>query len=36
MTEFLLIRHATPDYSIIDKRHYKGFGNDLAPLTKEG
>lgn len=36
MTEFLLIRHATPDYSEIDKRHYKGFGNDLAPLTIEG
>lgn len=36
MTEFLLIRHATPDYSIIDERKYRGFGNDLAPLTKEG
>lgn len=36
MTEFLLIRHATPDYSIIDERHYRGFGNDLAPITKEG
>lgn len=36
MTEFLLIRHATPDYSIIDVRKYRGFGNDLAPLTKEG
>ncbi len=36
MTEFLLIRHATPDYSIIDKRKYRAFGNDLAPLTEEG
>ncbi len=36
MTEFVLIRHATPDYSIIDKRHYRAFGNDLAPLTPSG
>lgn len=36
MTQFILVRHATPDYSIIDKRHYRGFGNDLAPITKEG
>ncbi len=36
MTDFILVRHATPDYSIIDKRHYRAFGNDLAPITKEG
>lgn len=36
MTQFLLIRHATPDYSIIDQRNYRSFGNDLAPLTEEG
>lgn len=36
MTEFLLIRHGDPDYSEIDKRKYKGFGNDLAPLTEKG
>lgn len=36
MTEFLLVRHAEPDYSDIDTRHYKGFGNDLAPLTLNG
>ena len=35
-TEFLLMRHATPDYSIINKRHYRGFGNDLAPITQSG
>ena len=36
MTEFLFIRHGEPDYTEIDKRKYKGFGNDLAPLTKNG
>ncbi len=36
MTKFLLIRHASPDYSIIDTRNYRSFGNDLAPLTEEG
>ena len=36
MVEFLFIRHGEPDYTEIDKRKYKGFGNDLAPLTKEG
>lgn len=36
MAEFLLIRHGEPDYSEIDKRKYKGFGNDLAPLTENG
>ena len=36
MTDFILVRHATPDYSIIDKRHYVGFGNDLAPITDDG
>ena len=36
MVEFLFIRHGKPDYTEIDKRKYKGFGNDLAPLTKEG
>ena len=35
MTEFLFIRHGEPDYTEIDKRKYKGFGNDLAPLTKK-
>lgn len=35
-TEFFLIRHAEPDYTIIDQRHYKGFGNDLAPITQKG
>lgn len=36
MAEFLLIRHGEPDYTEIDKRKYKGFGNDLAPLTENG
>lgn len=36
MVEFLFIRHGEPDYTEIDKRKYKGFGNDLATLTKEG
>lgn len=36
MTEFLFIRHGEPDYTEIDKRKYRGFGNDLAPLTKKG
>lgn len=36
MTEFLFIRHGEPDYTEIDKRKYKGFGNDLAPLTEKG
>lgn len=36
MTQFLLIRHGEPDYTEIDKRKYKGFGNDLAPLTEKG
>ncbi len=36
MTDFLFIRHGEPDYTEIDKRKYKGFGNDLAPLTKNG
>ena len=36
MTEFLFIRHGEPDYTEIDKRIYKGFGNELAPLTKNG
>lgn len=35
-TEFFLIRHAEPDYTIIDQRHYRGFGNDLAPITQKG
>lgn len=36
MTEFLLMRHAQPDYSEIDKRKFRSFGNDLAPLTLKG
>ncbi len=36
MTEFLLMRHAEPDYSEIDKRKYVGFGNDLASLSDNG
>ena len=36
MTQFLLLRHAEPDYTEIDKRKYRAFGNDLAPLTEKG
>ena len=35
-TEFIFMRHAEPDYTIIDQRHYRGFGNDLAPITQNG
>ena len=36
MTEFILVRHGTPDYSYINKRKFRGFGNDLAPLSEIG
>ncbi len=36
MTKFLLVRHAKPDYTEIDIRKYRAFGNDLASLSDEG
>ena len=36
MTDFMLVRHGTPDYSYINGKKFRGFGNDLAPLTEDG
>ncbi len=36
MAKFLLMRHAEPDYTEIDKRKYRAFGNDLASLSQKG
>jgi len=32
----ILIRHGSPDYSDVEKRHYIGQGRDLAKLSEEG
>lgn len=34
--EIILVRHAEPDYSEVDRKEYSGFGRDLAPLTVKG
>lgn len=36
MTNFILIRHGEPDYSLINQKNFKGHGCDLAFLTREG
>ena len=36
MSQFLLIRHGKPDYSLIKEKNFKGHGCDLAPLSNEG
>lgn len=36
MADFYFIRHGEAEWSEIDRRQYRGFGNDLAPLSDIG
>lgn len=34
--QLILIRHGQPDYNVLEGKHWKGFGRDMAPLTEKG
>ena len=36
MTDFILIRHGEPDYSLVEEKNFKGHGCDLAFLSEKG